>query len=124
MGGRGFAATDALFPLTWGVDSINAPVPYCQAKGMSDLGLGKVQSEPRKTGRPGESMGWWQAPARELSGDPDSAIVNSSRRFLLPAPSPDTLTALTSPHPWEGILLPILPERVTTVRGRGFYWFE
>lgn len=51
MGGRGGADRDALFfLLTWGVS-----VPHSQAKGVSELGPGGVQSEPRKTGRYRES---------------------------------------------------------------------
>lgn len=62
------------FPFDLSGVPINPPVPHPQAKGVSELGPDGVQSEPGKTGRPGESAGWRRA--RELRGDPDSALVD------------------------------------------------
>ena len=62
------------FPFDLGVVPINPPAPHPQAKGVSELGPDGVQSEPGKTGGPGESAGWRRA--RELRGDPDSALVD------------------------------------------------
>lgn len=90
--GRGAGRAQTLFSLDLSVVPINPACSPSPSKGSEELGPDGVQSEPGENWKVWNPLGWRRA--RELRGDPDSALAPPCW-WLLPCSSPSQIPSST-----------------------------